>query len=214
MKRFFFLLTMTAFLSQLHAAGEGEAPEPAAMMFRVHHREADSIRHRSFFKGKGFCGILDMGFTYVLGHDTIGRMSAFSFNYVMGGHVTPWYSMGLGLGFNIHSADVFDLELTGDFRFQFGKRRRLMPYLSSPGGYIAHFHADHFIDGGMPYRVFERNDGFVVNPTAGVRWAVNYRFAVTLGVGYRLTGMFYEDDYYHYHLKYAHGLTIRTGINF
>jgi hypothetical protein len=168
------------------------APESAAMIFRVHHHhlEEDSIRHKPFFKGKGYCGILDMGLAYMAGHDTLEKMSGFSINYVMGGHVTPWYSMGLGLGFNIHSVDVFDLELTRDFRFQFGKRRRLMPYLSSPGGYIAHFHVNHYMDGNMPYRVFERNDGFVINTTAGVRWAVNYHFAVTLGIGYRLQACF------------------------
>ena len=67
----------------------------------------------------------------------------------------------------------------------------------------------------MAHTVLDNNNGFVVNPTVGARYAVNHYFAINIGIGYRLTGIFYrgvpnENTYF----GLAHALTIRTGIDF
>jgi len=135
---------------------------------------------------RGYKGIIDVGYYLGVGANKINRLD---FNFINGYQINPYFSLGIGVGFNYYIVDDYSIErininkenkfllpLFADFRVNF-INGPISPYLSMDIGYSLNA-SDNF-------HAF----GILVNPTIGVSLKVSERNEIHIGLGYQLQGV-------------------------
>jgi hypothetical protein len=209
------LIFACVFLSSMCTARDRKAsvPEITYMQDSVTVRNPDSIRKPLFvFKGKGYCGIFEIGLTDIFAKDSIANTPSYALHFINGGHINRYFSMGVGIGVDIGARQT-DLSMGLDFRVQLTKRT-LVPYIDLEGGYMVRFYHDYYTAGAERYSVLRVREGFYANPSVGVRYTLGPRFAVSFGLGYKFLTLSYMGSDGEYHLRPFNALTVRTGFNF
>jgi hypothetical protein len=158
--------------------------------------------HDFGFKPKGYTGNFEIGFVdYPDGDD----LALVSFTMVNGYQFNPYFSMGLGVGGEISSQGFYNVPVFLDTKVYFTKTR-FAPYFNFAVGYNVNFSDDYFYGSATSH-------GFLVNPSLGLRVALNKKLGLTTTLGYRYHGESVE-GYYSNEFVSLHAVTLRWGILF
>jgi hypothetical protein len=141
-------------------------------------------------KPKGYVCNVEAGGSDILPSRLNGAsVPGFSLDVVNAYQFSPYVALGLGLGtqlcasgYNIQMVSVY-----ADSRFYFMKSN-VGPYLDVAFGYNAMFmkYTDYDTFSLHPPSVREMDNGFMFNPSVGVRVAVGRKVAMTVCMGYKM----------------------------
>ena len=160
------------------------------------------------FKPKGYVGTFELGLADYPGG---GNLPMAAFMLVNSYQFNPYVALGLGLGAEVSSQNIYNVPVYADTRFYFTKTR-VAPYANIGFGYnlnIASYDYGYYYGSGTNY-----NHGMMFNPAIGVRFAITKKVGVGLNVGYKLLNSYVEDYYSDKVSVLTHGVTIRAGVIF
>jgi hypothetical protein len=154
------------------------------------------------FKSKGYTGNFEIGFVDFPEGDDIAMVS---FSMVNGYQFNPYFSMGLGVGGEIPSQGFYNVPVYLDTKVFFTKTR-FAPYLNFDIGYNLNFSDNYFYGSSA-------SNGFIINPSLGLRVALTKKIGLTTTLGYKYLGQS-VDSYYSNEFASLHAVTLRWGIIF
>jgi len=170
-------------------------------------RTRRSLPERGSGLQSGYKGIVEMG--YQSGTGNYG-MDRFQFNFINGGQIGPYFSLGFGTGLRYYfDSEAALIPFFADFRVNFIDFR-VSPYFSLDVGYS--FDATNNFEG----------VGFLLNPTVGASFKISRRSAINVGLGYEMQRMKFlytiypngSHNYYSYDYNNSGAISIVVGISF
>jgi hypothetical protein len=165
----------------------------------------------SLFRTKGYTGIIELGLTDFPPRAGNGNMPMFSLNVINGYIFNPYFMIGIGIGMDASTQNVFMMPLFEDIRVHFLKGK-VSPYFDLRIGYNAEFVTS--------YGQLNIDHGFLCNPSLGARVALNKKAALSFGIGFKLIAT-KSNDYYNYYYNTQqnpfdklNGVTFMLGAQF
>lgn len=155
--------------------------------------EEDPQQGRSYsLKTKGYVCNVELGGTDILTRDGGQNIPALSFNIINSYLISPYASIGMGVGVEIAGNNTETFSLYGNSRVYFIKSD-ISPFMDLSYGYTAMFvkgyaYAYYLFNGLYYYNNSHLNtsQGMMFNPSFGIRVAASKKLAVTTSLGYKL----------------------------
>lgn len=147
-------------------------------------------KHNYDLKTRGYVCSIEFGGTDIMAKDGGGNLSLYSFDVVNSFLISPYGSIGFGIGTALSSSG-FNTEMLSVYahgRVYFMKSN-ISPYLDLALGYNGMFikYTINDVDGYyIPVNTKETDHGMMFNPALGIRVAVGKKLALTAGIGYKL----------------------------
>ena len=160
----------------------------------VAKREEDPQQGRSYsLKTKGYVCNVELGGTDILTRDGGQNIPALSFNIINSYLISPYASIGMGVGGEIAGNNTETFSLYGNSRVYFIKSD-ISPFMDLSYGYTALFEKAFgyyvYYLGGIPVNTsathLSTSQGMMFNPSFGIRVAASKKLAVTTSLGYKL----------------------------
>jgi len=145
-------------------------------------------------KSKGYVCNIELGGTDILTRDGGTNIPALSFNVVNSYLISPYASIGMGVGAEIAGNNTETFSLYANSRIYFIKSD-ISPFMDLSYGYTAMFvkgfDTYYIIDPGpLPYYNYisrlNTSQGMTFNPSFGIRVAASKKIAITTSLGYKL----------------------------
>jgi len=162
--------------------------------------------HAYTLKPKGYVCNIETGATDIFARINI---PAFSFNILNSYLISPYASVGLGLGTDLGPNAVETFSIYADSRIYFIKSN-LSPYLNLDFGYNAVFSNgnNYYNYYGYPYQYYlVVSHGFIFGISPGIRIAASKNLAITASAGYKL----YDETG---GIGLSHAATFKLGFQF
>jgi len=180
-------------------------------------------------KAHGYVCNIEMGGTDIIARDGGANIPAFSFNIINSYLISPYASIGMGLGTEIAENNTETFSLYANSRVYFIKSD-ISPFFDLDIGYISMFtNALNYYNyyGGLSFASYQSHlsvtPGMTFSPSLGIRVAASKKIAITANLGYKLYYLhnadafpygstFNENADHTYSL--GHALTFKVGFQF
>lgn len=160
----------------------------------------DEATHRRNYtlKPKGYVCNIEMGGTEIIGRYSGAGIPTFSFNVINSYLISPYTSIGMGIGTELTSINNEMLALYVNYRIYFIKSD-ISPFFELSVGYNAMFANGYY---GDQFPVNTTSHGMIANPGFGIRVAASKKVSLTASIGYKLYYFRNSNDFNHVYFSY------------